>query len=220
MNIKEAIKSRHSVRQYEDVPIPAEQVSELNDLISACNAESGLHIQLITDDPDCFNSLLAHYGSFKNANNYIAIVGPRSMADLDEKAGYYGQKIVLAAQMMGLNTCWVAGTYRKGKCNAKIGKDEKLVCVIAIGYGEEEGTEHKCKPMSKLCDIPEDEMPDWFKEGMDAAMKAPTAMNQQKFVVSIKKGEPVIRTRVAPLADIDLGIVKYNFETASGRRCK
>lgn len=220
MDIREAIKSRHSVRQYTNVPIPEETVAELNKLIDACNAESGLHMQLITDDPECFNSFLAHYGSFRNANNYIAIVGPQSLENLDEKAGYYGQRIVLAAQMMGLNTCWVAGTYSRGKCKADREAGEKIVCVIAIGYGETQGTKHKSKPLAKLCTVAEDDMPIWFKNGVKAAMMAPTAVNQQKFVISLEGDTPVIKAGRGPLAMIDLGIVKYNFEAASGHKCR
>ncbi|MBQ8054117.1 MAG: nitroreductase family protein [Lachnospiraceae bacterium] len=220
MDIREAIKSRHSVRQYTNVPIPEETVAELNKLIDACNAESGLHMQLITDDPECFNSFLAHYGSFRNANNYIAIVGPQSLENLDEKAGYYGQKIVLAAQMMGLNTCWVAGTYSRGKCKADREAGEKIVCVIAIGYGETQGTKHKSKPLAKLCTVAEADMPIWFKNGVKAAMMAPTAVNQQKFVISLEGDTPVIKAGRGPLAMIDLGIVKYNFEAASGHKCR
>ena len=218
MNIKEAIKSRHSVRQYKDVPIPVELVSELNDLVHACNEESNLHIQLITDDPDCFNSLLAHYGSFKNANNYFAIVGPKSMTDLDEKAGYYGQKIVLASQIMGLNTCWVAGTYSRGKCKADLRSDEKIVCVIAVGCGATDGTKHKSKPLAQLCTVPEEDMPLWFKNGVKAAMMAPTAMNQQKFVISLDGDKAIVKAGRGPLTKLDLGIVKYNFEAASGHK--
>lgn len=220
MDIREAIKSRHSVRQYTNVPIPEETVAELNKLIDACNAESGLHMQLITDDPECFNSFLAHYGSFRNADNYIAIVGPQSLENLDEKAGYYGQRIVLAAQMMGLNTCWVAGTYSRGKCKADREAGEKIVCVIAIGYGETQGTKHKSKPLAKLCTVAEDDMPIWFKNGVKAAMMAPTAVNQQKFVISLEGDTPVIKAGRGPLAMIDLGIVKYNFEAASGHKCR
>ena len=220
MDIREAIKSRHSVRQYTNVPIPEETVAELNKLIDACNAESGLHMQLITDDPECFNSFLAHYGSFRNADNYIAIVGPQSLENLDEKAGYYGQKIVLSAQMMGLNTCWVAGTYSRGKCKADREAGEKIVCVIAIGYGETQGTKHKSKPLAKLCTVAEADMPIWFKNGVKAAMMAPTAVNQQKFVISLEGDTPVIKAGRGPLTMIDLGIVKYNFEAASGHKCR
>ena len=115
MDIKEAIKERHSVRQFKDLPVKSEDKEKLAALIKECNAESGLNIQLVTDDPECFDTFLAHYGKFKNAKNYIAMIGSKSIDKLDQKCGYYGQKLVLVAQTLGLNTCWVAGTYGKGK---------------------------------------------------------------------------------------------------------
>ena len=220
MDIKEAIKQRHSVRQYKDLPLAAEAKEKLSALVNECNAQSGLNIQLICDDPECFNTFLAHYGKFKNANNYFAMVGKKSIAKLDELVGYYGQKLVLEAQMLGLNTCWVAGTYGKGKCKANKAKGEKIVCVISLGYGEAQGTAHTSKAVEKLCDIPEAERPDWFKEGLEAALLAPTVLNQQKFHVSLKDGEPVITTKGGPMTKIDLGIAKFNFETASGHKVK
>ena len=219
MDLKEAIKSRHSVRQFNDMPISEEHVSALNALIEECNAESGLRMQLITGDPECFDSFLAHYGNFRNANNYIAIVGPKSLPDLEEKGGYYGERVVLAAQCMGLNTCWVAGTYSRGKCKCDREAGEKIVCVIAIGYGETQGSKHRSKPLSKICSVPESEMPVWFKNGVKAAMMAPTAVNQQKFTISLEGDTPVITAGRGPMTKIDLGIVKYNFEAASGHKC-
>ena len=218
MDIKEAIKQRHSVRQYEDLPLAADVKEKLAALVQECNAQSGLNIQLICDDSECFNTFLAHYGKFKNANNYFAMVGKKSIEKLDELIGYYGQKLVLEAQMLGLNTCWVAGTYGKGKCKANTAAGEKIVCVISLGYGENQGSLHKSKAVEKLCDIPETEQQDWFKEGLEAAILAPTAINQQKFHVSLKDGEAVITTKSGPMTKIDLGIVKYNFEAASGHK--
>lgn len=220
MDIRTAITSRHSVRQYKDMPIAEDLKAALIELISGCNEESGLHMQLITDDPECFDTFLAHYGRFRNAKNYIALVGPRTMPDLEEKCGYYGQKIVLEAQMMGLNTCWVAGTYGRGKCKADRTKEEKIVCVIAIGYGENEGVKHRSRPLAKICSIAEEDMPAWFKTGVKAAMMAPTAINQQKFRISLVDDEAVITAGAGPMTKIDLGIVKYNFEAASGHKCR
>ena len=219
MDLREAIKSRHSVRKYKDIPIPEELVEKLNLLIDACNAESGLHIQLITEDPECFDTLFAHYGMFSNANNYLALVGPKSLPRLEELCGYYGQQIVIAAQMMGLNTCWVAGTYSRSKCKADQQEGEKIVCVIAIGYGETQGVKHKSKPLSKICNVPESEMPVWFKNGVKAAMMAPTAMNQQKFMITLDGDKAVITAGRGPMTKIDLGIVRYNFEAVSGHKC-
>ena len=220
MDIREAIEVRHSVRQYKDIPIEGEKAEKLNELIRKCNEESSLNIQLILNDNECFNTLLSHYGKFRNANNYIALVGKSSIDGLDELAGYYGEKLVLEAQMMGLNTCWVAGTYGKGKCKADKSAGEKIVCVIAVGYGENEGSKHKSKPMEKLCAVREDDMPGWFKDGVHAAVLAPTALNQQKFIIDIDGEEAVITPKRGPLTELDLGIVRYNFEAASEHKCR
>ena len=220
MTVKEAIKARHSVRQFKDIPIEAETADRLRSLIEECNKESGLNIQLILDDPECFDTFLSHYGKFRGAKNYIALVGSSSLEKLDELAGYYGERIVLEAQMLGLNSCWVAGTYGKRKQQAEVASDEKLVCVIAIGYGANEGTKHRSKPVEKLCDVPRDDMPQWFRTGLIAAMMAPTALNEQKFFVTLDGDEPVITTKSGMMTKIDLGIVKYNFEAASGHKCR
>ena len=220
MDIKEAIKERHSVRKYKDMPIEEEKKNKLVELIKQANDESGLNIQLICDDPECFDTFLAHYGKFSNVKNYIAIVGKKSLENVEELGGYFGQKIVLEAQMMGLNTCWVGGTYGKGKCKADVESGEKIFCVIAIGYGEEEGVKHKSKPVEKVCDVDKENMPTWFKNGMVAALMAPTALNQQKFHVSLNNDEVTITAKMGPFTKVDLGIVKYNFEAGSGHKVK
>lgn len=219
MDIKEAIKSRHSVRQYKSDPVPDNIKDALQKEIEECNKESGLKIQTIYGDPDCFTGFLAHYGKFKNVQNYIALVGSKSDT-LDETAGYYGQRIVLFLQMQGLNTCWVGGTYKKGKCNVAVSSGEKVVCVIAFGYGANAGLKRTTKPIEKLCNVPEEKMPVWFKNGMKAAMMAPTAINQQKFYVELVGDEVKITSKTGPFSKVDLGIVKYNFEAASGHKCK
>ena len=215
MDIKEAMKARHSVRQYKDEPISEEHIAELTDLIGRCNEESGLHMQLITDDPDCFDTFLAHYGKFKNAKNYIAVVGQKSMPDLEEKAGYYGQKIVLEAQRMGLNTCWAALTYRKIPGAFTVEKGEKLICVIALGYGKTQGKQHRSKPLSAVMEG--NDHPEWFVQGVECALLAPTAVNQQKFKFLREGNRVEALAGRGSCAKIDLGIVKYHFEIGAGK---
>lgn len=216
MTILEAIKKRHSVRSYITKKIPEDIRQELTAAINACNKEGGLHMQLVTDDADAFHTLLAHYGKFRNVRNYIALIGPKT-ADLDEKIGYYGEKIVLQAQMLGLNTCWVALTFGKGavrkKCEIKRG--EKLVCVLALGYGETQGEFHKVKKISEICKN-EMEMPKWYKTGLECALLAPTAMNQQKFAFARDGSTVSVRSTDGVYSKIDLGIVKYHFEIGAG----
>ena len=160
MTILDAIKERHSVRSYRDIPIPKDVVAEFNQEIDRCNRESGLNIQLTTDEERAFGGMMAHYGKFSGVKNYIALVGKKS-ADLDEKIGYYGERVAIKAQRLGLNTCWVAMTFSKRKCGAVVNRGEKLVCVISVGYGETQGVPHKSKPVSALCKTDCD-MPKWL----------------------------------------------------------
>ena len=95
------------MRHYTTQDIEPEKVEALQQLVNNYNANSGLHIQLITNEPRSFGeSLLARYGKFSNVKNYFAMIGKKG-DKLDETVGYYGEKLVLEAQMMGLNTCWV-----------------------------------------------------------------------------------------------------------------
>ena len=118
MDIIQAIKERHSVRVYSGKKIEEEKRRKIDTLIEECNEESGLHIQIRYDDPSGFDSRLAHYGKFRNVENYIILAGIPS-DDLQEKCGYYGEKLVLEAQMMGLNTCWTALTFNKTNVKKK-----------------------------------------------------------------------------------------------------
>jgi len=211
MDLLEAVKKRHAVRQYCDKKIEGDIKKNLLDVIDECNIESGLNIQLCLDNEEIFSGLIAKFSSFENIKNCIAIVGKKSK-DLDEKAGYYGEKIVIKSIQLGLNTCWVAGGYNKSKINLKIEKDEKLVIVIAIGYGVDDGKAHKVKPIEKL-GFTEGEMPNWFKKGLKSAQLAPTARNQQKFKFTLLN-ENIVKAETSRgfFTKIDLGIAKYHFE--------
>lgn len=217
MDILTAMKNRHSVREYIDKAIEGEIRDALQAEIDAVNAESGLRIQLVTDEPKAFDYFLAHYGKFGGVRNYIALVGKKG-AGFAEKTGYFGQRVALKAQMLGLNTCWVAMTFKKSaaKKALTIGEGEKLGCVLSLGYGKTQGFPHKSKPMAELC-AADKEAPEWFIKGMEAAMLAPTARNQQKFLFELKNGRVTAKVKGGFFAKVDLGIVKYHFETGSGK---
>lgn len=217
-DIMEAMRDRHAVRQYREQPLGADVTAALQAEIDTCNELSGLHIQLVTDDPAAFSGMMAHYGNFKGVRNYIALVGRKS-DHLEKTCGYYGERIVLKAQMLGLNTCWVAMTFSKNAARKKVilAPDEQLVIVIAVGYGETSGTAHKSKPIEQLCRT-DTGMPDWFRAGMEAAALAPTAVNQQKFCFTLS-GDTVHAASLGGFySNIDLGIAVYHFELGSGKK--
>lgn len=215
MEILEIMQQRHSVRQYTDQAIEPEKQAVLDALTQEINRKAGLSVQIIYDDPKCFDSFMAHYGKFAGVRNYIALVGKKAPG-LDETLGYYGEELVLKAQELGLNTCWVALTH--GKSKAAVGRGEKEVCLIALGYGVTQGVEHKSRPMQELCTCGEP-MPEWFRCGMNAAMLAPTAMNQQKFRFELlPDGTVKAACGSGFYTKLDLGIVKYHFEAVTGKK--
>lgn len=215
MNQIEIMKARHSVRQYKNQPIEDGLIKILTDEIKVCNEKSGLHIQLVTNEPKAFDGFMAHYGKFSGVTNYIAMIGKKGN-DLEEKCGYYGEQLVLLAQSLGLNTCWVAMSYSKIKTAFTIDSGEKLCVVIAVGYGETQGVPHKSKPAEDVMKA-EKPIPQWFQNGIDAALLAPTAMNQQKFVFYLNGNKVSAKAGAGFYTKMDLGIVKYHFELGAGK---
>ena len=213
MDYAEAMKNRHSVRSYSDRDIEPQTAALLQQRIEELNREGDLHIQLVRDEPRAFDGFMAHYGKFSGVRNYIAMIGKKTQ-DLQEKCGYYGEELVLYAQQLGLNTCWVAMTYSKIKSAYQIDAGEKLVIVIALGYGNTQGAAHKSKAASAVCEA--DVPADWFSDGVQAALLAPTAMNQQKFRF-VKKGTTVsLSAGTGFYSKIDMGIAKRHFELGAG----
>ena len=229
MTLQEAIQARHSVRAYKEQPLADETVRVLAEKIAELNQEGRLHMQLIQNEPKAFQGTLAKYGKFRNVNNYIVMAGKKS-DDLDERVGYYGEQLVLLAQTLGLNTCWVGLSYSKVPGTYVLDEGEKIACYIAIGYGETQGVGHKIKTVEKVSNA-SDITPSWFKKGVEAALLAPTAVNQQKFSfeyvgtsnnrhqVRAKKGHQVRAKKgfsMIGYTKMDLGIAKYHFEIGAG----
>ena len=216
MTIREAMQARHSVRAYTRRPIDGTVLAALSAEIAACNAESGLSIRLYRNEPNAVKGLWASYGAFENADNYLALIGPDT-DDLYERCGYWGERLVLFAETLGLNTCWIAGSYKKGRVKKLLKEGEALAAIISIGYGAKPGHAHRSKTFAQVTET-DGEVPDWFQSGVEAALLAPTAINQQRFRFIWKNGEVEAKALKGPYSKIDLGIVKYHFEIGSGRK--
>lgn len=209
----EAIRQRHSVRNYQPRPIEAAAADEMRALIEEVNREGRLHFQWIGESGRTFSRLLNRAMGLSTAPSVIACVGPDDDG-LEERVGYYGEKLVLAAQRLGLRTCW-AGTFSKNQVPAQIGPGERLVIVIAVGYGVTDGKVRKSKSAAQVSDAP-GERPAWFDRGVELALLAPTAINQQQFHISLQEdGTVTFRDQGGPFSKVDLGIVKYHFEVGA-----
>lgn len=211
----EAIKERRSVRNFTSEALADETLNDLENYIAILNKESGLSFRIIKNNPEPFACGLDHYGKFTNVNQYFALVGPKGFT-LEEKCGYYGERLVIHATEIGLGTCWVTLTYDKKLCKIDIKNEEKLVAVIPFGYYTENLKPHNSKPLTELYRIKGAEKFDWFFDGVMAASLAPTAFNQQKFLFTLTEtGKVKLESKPGIFTSIDLGIAKYNFEVGT-----
>ncbi len=218
MTLTEAIYARHSVRRYIDRPIEAEKLDILRKAVEEANAAGGLNIQLVVNEPKAFSGMfITTYGQFCGVKNYFVMAALRGK-EWEEKVGYYGEKLVLLAQTLGLNTCWAGLTYKKVPSAFNLRKGDIIHCEISLGYGENQGRQHPLKPAEKFYEA-EGDVPEWFRSGLEAALMAPTAVNQQKFKFILHEGGRVeVKTFFSPwgYTQVDLGIVKYHFEIGAG----
>lgn len=215
MTLKEAIEERHSVRAFDERPIPPEVLDALRRCIEKCNKKARLNMQLVTNEPRAFSGPKAHYGHFMGCRNYIAIVGKKT-DDFEERCGYYGEYLVLKAQQLGLNSCWVGLTFSKVKDAFLVRGDEKLCAVIALGYGITQGSSHKSRPIASVTKT-DGSMPAWFREGVRCALLAPTALNQQRFMIELKGKKVYMSAGKGPYTKTDLGIARLHFEIGAGK---
>ena len=214
MTIQQALQARHSVRAYTKQPIEGEVLAAMEAEIARCNEQSGLSMRLCLNDPHAIKGLWA-YGAFENADNYIVLAGPDT-DELYRLCGYWGERLVLFAETLGLNTCWIAGSYKKGRVKKRLRDGETLAAIISIGYAAKPGKPHKSKTFDQVTEVT-GEVPDWFKNGVEAALLAPTAINQQRFRFVLRNGEASLKALSGPYALIDAGIVQYHFEIGAKR---
>ncbi|MDF2944149.1 MAG: Nitroreductase family protein [Herbinix sp.] len=222
----EAIELRQSRRGYLGTPIPIESIKQLQTSIEQYNKTSGLSIQWIEDGRAAFQGFSMGYGMFSGVRSYLALVGKTTDVNLKEKAGYYGELLVLEATKLGLGTCWVGGTFNRNQCPAKVREDETLISLIIIGnVAEKKGFKENAiyklahRGTKSLVELytSETQVPDWFSEGMKAVQKAPSAINQQPVQFTYRDGFVTAEVKHTDNHQpIDLGIAKLHFEIGAG----
>ena len=235
----DAINIRTTIRDYDPDPIGENRVRQLDMTIDAINTVSGLHLRLVRDHPEVFAEVNAS-GHFHNAYAFIAVAGPRDDVQSMEKAGFYAQRVVLAATLSGLGTGWVAGSWNRAlaeRCSG-LGAAEALYLGITIGHPRDhrarlrndyrelceiQRTHRPSKSLERLTTNPDAlrTAPDWFRKGVTAVAKAPSAMNRQPIIFSYDpingRASAQITAGVASdYALVDLGIAKLHFQIGAG----
>lgn len=215
MTIKEAITQRHMVRKYIDKSLDTETVKLLNKRIAQSNVNYGLNMKLVTGNADGIG-VLAKLLLTRSVYNYIILAG-KDCADLDEKLGYCGADLILYAQTLGLNTWWCGGMFNNKGALKNLGTENvRINGVIAIGYGQTQGVPHNTKTAAEISCYNGNE-PQWFKDGVEALLHAPTALNKQPYMVQGDGNTVTLTAGEGHFSGIDLGIGKYHFEVGAGK---
>lgn len=238
MDIIEAMGARHAVRDYTDEPIDGQTLDALRAAIDKANAEGDLDIQLVHDDADAFGGCPTHYGRFRNVRYCIALIGSdgKDPSSLDERAGYYGERLALEAVGLGLDTCWVVlhdPDEHDGLWH--IGDGGRMPAAIAIGHGARAGRPHRSKPVEELGAVEHTtgdghgtddgsngdglaDAPEWFIRGLEAVQLAPSALGKQPFRFTLCDDSRTVRAEALDgvQAEIGLGIAKLHFELGAG----
>lgn len=227
------LRLRHSVRAYQSVPLSEAQTRSLRAAITDVNThEAGMHFQLVEDDPEPFRGFSRSYGMIKGARHYIAAVVDRSYPDYMERAGYFGMELVMRAVCMGLDTCFVGGTYSRQHISARVRAGEDLLFLILVGNGSEKGSTvmgslgkkiargHK-RPVEDFLDtpLPAENVRELFPkiaDALDAVSWAPSSLGKQPVTVHINP-DGVLSMSVPdkkPAQLIDLGIAMFSLQIA------
>lgn len=215
MTLEEAMRTRHTVRRYTDRKLPGDVLKGLRDRIRENNEKYGLAMSLVTENTEAFGPALRLFLA-KGVRNYVVLAG-KDMPGLDENIGYCGADIMLFAQTLGLNSWWVGGTYsRKGVGRNAAPEAEKILGLIALGYGASQGIPHKSKKPEEIAAY-EGPAPAWFAKGTEALLLAPTALNKQAFTLRGEGRRVSLTCDNGIFSGVDLGIGKYHFQLGAGK---
>lgn len=226
MNDLEAISQRYSRRSYLSIPIEILKLNVIENILYYVNRQSGLNFELIEDCEYAFNSFVKGCSIFQGVRTIILLKGDKFDVDLREKAGYYGEKVVLELIKEGLGTCFISSNYIKRNIEFNIQNDEDVVGIITVGYVSESrsfmedimfrAVNSEPKNIKTLL-CADKSFPLWLENGIKAVQIAPTTLNCKN--VKFEYLRDILTIYVLEETDenlIELGKTKLHFEIATG----
>lgn len=235
----DAINIRTSHRAYDDEPLDDDVARQLEMALQPINLLADLNIKLVRDQPSVFAEANAS-GHLKNAANLLVLVGPEQDDEALERAGFYGERMVLTATLRGLGTLWVGGSWDKAEAvkHCRVARGQEAYLGIVLGYPEHHA-DYQSKSYEQLAEIQRthrtsktyeqftagmsdearETVPAWFRSGVEAAMKAPSGMNRQPVTFTYDADADTAAAHLSPEAGspVDLGIAKLHFQIGAGQ---
>ena len=212
-NAMEVIKKRESIRTFDKArPVDETALSRLEECMKENvigplgNAVRFRLLDLGTVSRAELRQL-GTYGVIRDAGHYLlgaVFEGPGNMEDL----GFCMERIILEAAVLGLGSCWMAGTFRRSSFARQMGlsEGELLPAISPIGYAADKKSvierimkkgagSHRRKPWSELFFAADGKSPlvesevGSYRNALEAVRQGPSASNRQPWrIIKDRKG--------------------------------
>jgi nitroreductase len=224
-----ALATRRSRRAFDGQPLSTAEIAALEATAESFRPFADARVAVVRDAPDdLFSGIVGSYGKVTGARSALVFIADSSSPTAEEHCGYTGEGLVLEARALGLDTCWVSGSFfPKVACGLlELAKGEVVRAVSPVGRALVQPPLSErllFRPQAPKFRRPLDEIapghatwPAWASEGLRAARIAPSAMNRQPWRFRYENGAVVVATRAldVPRARprLDCGIAMLHFE--------
>lgn len=243
-SIIELIKKRTSVRTYEMQPIPQQLLNtfeiEMVRIQEEMPIKAKFHLMHTQDHLGESNKKVGTYGVITGASTYIVATLDQTETDA-VTFGYYFEKVILMATDLGLDTCWLGGTFKKSDfLQANTNEDVYIPIVTPLGIKKQKPRifesamravvgANKRKPWEEIFfdgDVKTPLTPskaERYQVPLEMVRLGPSASNKQpwriirskedfQFFISRTKGYGVTKF---DMQLNDMGIAKFHFEQSA-----
>lgn len=249
MDIMEKVRQRRSVRSYDGREVGEEVTERLRYFFTEYGAGpfgTAVRFELLDLCSVSHRELrsLGTYGMIRGASLFI-LGAVRDIPGAQVDLGYCLEKVILEATAMGLGSCWMGGTFRRGSFARwmRLADDELLPVITPLGYPAENKTvqdrlvhtgsrSRRRKPWHELFfagggqrALTEDEAGN-YRNALEAVRLGPSALNRQPWrIIRDREGryrlylkEERLYNRALGrirLQHLDMGIAMSHFELAA-----
>jgi len=137
-SVMDTIRSRRSVRTYTGEPLTEPQHAGIEAYLRELAQAYGVKLALLKNEYQ--DRKFGTYGMIKNPPAYIAAACRRDKEALIQ-AGIALEKSVLRCTEMGLGTCWLGGSFKRGEFGAALTVEEGEMIPAVIPVGKAQGKE-------------------------------------------------------------------------------
>lgn len=215
-----ACSKRSTIRTYENISIKLQHVAKIKEIIEklTCNE---FRMVLLRNETECFKVPFYMSQPVVGADTAVALIASKGFEQL---AGSIGEAFVLECTALDIGTSWITSFNRRFvEDKAQLDTDEKVLCLIAIGYSNKPLS---CKTANKkdkyditgLNNERFEALRHWQQRAAECAAIAPTYKNKQKFTLRFSENSvSIVTLKDDDYTEIECGIIMLHIELGASQ---